>query len=392
MNLNWILCSLAPLGALGLFAQDQPGGAPRKLTRLPAQNAPAAPAAPARAQATALGEWKLRLGAADLDQREQAYSELVQRARGDDALRSTLEEWSRSADAGELAWTARLALRELRQSTPSGALVPRTGLDDLRRRFDSLEQNFGGMDSMFEDLHAQMGEMLRGQQGPQGLQRPALPAPTPGASSQSRGYSLQVGPDGVTLESTQDVDGNRETKTYKAKDMDELLRNYPELRDKLGAGDGFDLHGSPGQNWFFLHDGMPQNDWLRTQRASAQPPTDVLGIYSQKLTAEQAQAAGLQPEQGLRVERIEPGTIAQVLGLRRGDTLIELNGKPVYSAADVRRILQERKPEEDVQVTLLGEGAKERRTLRWSPSEPPAPAPVPQPTPVPAGEQTPRKL
>jgi S1-C subfamily serine protease len=106
----------------------------------------------------------------------------------------------------------------------------------------------------------------------------------------------------------------------------------------------------------------------------------VLGIYSQKLTPEQAKELELEPEQGLRIERVEPGTIAQILGVRRGDTLVELNGKAIYSTDDVRKVLKERKTDEDLSVTLIGEGSHERRTLRWSPS-------VPQP-----GAEKPRKL
>ena len=115
----------------------------------------------------------------------------------------------------------------------------------------------------------------------------------------------------------------------------------------------------------------------------------MLGIYRQKLSPEQSKDLDLEPEQGLRVERIEPGTIAQILGIRRGDTIVELNGKPIYSTDDVRKTLKERQPDEDVSVTLLGEGSKDRRTLRWSPAEPPA---TPEQPPAGREGQQPRKL
>jgi len=249
----------------------------------------------------------------------------------------------------------------------------------LVMRFDALERHFGGMDSMFEDLRSQLDNV------------PAVPPLSGGTTRRFQGYTLQIGPDGVTLESTENAGGNGEKKTYKAKSMDELLQNYPELREKLGGSEHFGLQGAPGQNWFFLKDGLPDNDWLRSPRPSQQPPTDVLGIYSQKLTPEQARDLDLEPEQGLRIESIKPGTIAQILGLRRGDTIVEIDGQPIYSAEDVRRILKERKADEELTVTLLGEGSKSRRTLRWSPAEPqPAvePAPV-SPTQPPAGTTQP---
>lgn len=356
MNTNLILGSCLAFASLTLARPLQEPAATRKLARIQpdAQRAEKHP----QSQQAASEDWKKRLGDADLERREQAYGELLERARTDDALRGALESWSKSADAGELAWTSRLLLRELRNAPRADAFGRAPRLDDLQQRFDQLERNFGGMDSMFEDLRRQMDGWQSGQ-----LQ-------TPGASHQSQSYSLQVGPDGVTLEMTEDADGNGQKKTYKAKDMQELLAQHPELRDRIGGYERFDLHGAPGQNWFSLRNGQPQNDWLRSPRPSQQPPTDVLGIYSQKLTPEQAHDLDLEPEQGLRVERIEPGTIAQVLGLRRGDTLVELNGKPVYSADDVRRVLKERAADEELSVTLIGEGSKDRRTLRWSPSEP----------------------
>jgi hypothetical protein len=372
MNTNWILFSLAPLCTLTLLAPAQQAPAPRKLARIPLQDLRQDDHP--QAQDLRVEDWKRRLSDADLDRRESAFSDLVARAREDRDLRAALEQWTSSNDAPELAWTARLALRELRNAGPArargpgNALRPGNDFDDLRQRFDALQRNFGGMDSTFEDLRSQMDGMLQG-----------LPQ-TPGTQQQFQGYSLQVGPDGVKLETTENADGNGQKKSYEAKDMDELLRDHPELRDKIGGSEHLDLHGAPGQNRFFLRNGLPQNDWLRSTRPSQQPPTDVLGIYSQKLTPEQAKELALEPEQGLRVERVEPGTIAQILGLRRGDTLVELDGQPVYSADDVRRILKQRKADEDLTVTLLGEGSKERRTLRWSPAEP-------QP-----GSEKPRKL
>jgi hypothetical protein len=229
------------------------------------------------------------------------------------------------------------------------------------------------MDLRFEDLRSRLDDMLRNQ--------PPLTDLKGGSTQQYQGYKLQVGPDGVSLDATEkDADGKLQTKTYKAKDMDELLQNYPELRERIGADMHFDLQGLPGQDGRTLDEDLPDGNWLRNARPSQQPPTDVLGIYSSKLAPERAKELGLQPEQGLRVERVEPGTIAQVLGIRRGDTIVELDGKPIYTTDDVRKTLQSRKSDEDVVVTLIGDGEKDRRTLRWSPS-------APQP-----GTDKPRKL
>jgi hypothetical protein len=372
MNTHWTLSVFTPVCALALCAAPQQPPAARKLTRVPVQDLKEQEQQPQHARkpdAPTAEDWKKRLADSDLERRESAFDEIVERARDDRELRNALEQAAKSPDAPELAWTARMALRELRRAGPGRARglgnPNRDSFEDLRQRFDALERNFGGMDSMFEDLRSQLGTF------------PAVPPSSRGTTQQFQGYSLQIGPDGVTLESTENAGGNGEKKTYKAKNMEELLQNYPELREKLGGSEHFSLQGGPGGGWFFLKDGLPENDWLRSTRPSQQPPTDVLGIYSQKLTPEQAKELELEPEQGLRIDSVKPGTIAQILGLRRGDTIVELDGQPIYSAEDVRRILKERKADEDLTVTLLGEGSKARRTLRWSPAEPQPPTEPP---------------
>src|SRR6185436_7098882 len=62
--------------------------------------------------------WRKELVAGDLDQRQASYEELVQLARRDPAARAALEEWSQGND--ELAWTSRLALRELGRGPRGG--------------------------------------------------------------------------------------------------------------------------------------------------------------------------------------------------------------------------------------------------------------------------------
>lgn len=373
MDTRWML-SLSPFLALALSLPAQQAGPRNKLERIPLQQLD-----DPRGSAPSADDWRQKLGDSDLERREKAFADLVENARNDRGLRATLEQWAKSTDAPDLAWSARLALRELRNTAPARArglpnsLRPSAPFDDLRSRFDELEKHFGGMDLRFEDLRSRLDDMLRNQ--------PPLTDLKGGSTQQYQGYKLQVGPDGVSLDATEkDADGKLQTKTYKAKDMDELLQNHPELRERIGADMHFDLQGLPGQDGRTLDEDLPDGNWLRNAHPSQQPPTDVLGIYSSKLAPERAKELGLQPEQGLRVERVEPGTIAQVLGIRRGDTIVELDGKPIYSAEDVRKTLQSRMSDEDVVVTLIGDGEKDRRTLRWSPS-------APQP-----GTDKPRKL
>ena len=73
-------------------------------------------------------------------------------------------------------------------------------------------------------------------------------------------------------------------------------------------------------------------------------------------------------QRGVLVDRIAPGTIAEALGLRRGDLLLELNDVALESAADVSRALAEREEGEDVRVTFIDRRGN-RRTMTWKPHQ-----------------------
>src|SRR5262245_48478216 len=57
--------------------------------------------------------WRELLNASDLERRERSFDLVVKRAGFDPNARAFLEELARDPQNGELAWTARLALREL---------------------------------------------------------------------------------------------------------------------------------------------------------------------------------------------------------------------------------------------------------------------------------------
>ena len=62
-----------------------------------------------------------------------------------------------------------------------------------------------------------------------------------------------------------------------------------------------------------------------------------LGIASQDLTPDLIQAMGLRDQQaGAVIARVQSGSAAERAGLRRGDVIIELGGRPVRDAADLR--------------------------------------------------------
>ncbi|MCA8979477.1 MAG: hypothetical protein H6831_07385 [Planctomycetes bacterium] len=111
------LCATALFGLLALQAGApvSEGSQPSEPVALPAP----VRLAPVAGDTTCVffdeGEMRARLLDPDLAAREQAYDELVALARGHTAIRATVEAWGRESTSLELAWTARLVMRELRR-------------------------------------------------------------------------------------------------------------------------------------------------------------------------------------------------------------------------------------------------------------------------------------
>lgn len=65
----------------------------------------------------------------------------------------------------------------------------------------------------------------------------------------------------------------------------------------------------------------------------------VLGAQAQDLTPELAQAFGLQAQKGAVITQVTQGSPAAKAGLKSGDIISQLNGRPVRDAADVRNVI-----------------------------------------------------
>jgi hypothetical protein len=302
------------------------------------------------ASSVQIEEWKQKLSSKDLDLREQAFGSVVGAARRDRALREALEAWARDESAGELAWTARLALREARsQDETQGMPRGRRGVFF----FEPFEQDFD-----FDELRRQMFEdMDRGWRGFGG----AAPVPQPpsgGMQSQSESVTLESGPDGVKCKVMRTENGQTTTEEYSAKSIDLLLEAHPELRGKIGGGSRAPGAAPQRQGWPIE---PPQ-----TTRGAPAIRTDILGVAIVPLAAEEATALGLEPGVGLRVERVEPGTIAQQLGLQRGHVLVEMNGKPLRNRDDIRSELRARTGDSSLEVILIDRWGQ-RRSRSWKP-------------------------
>lgn len=321
--------------------------------------------------------WKARLSAGDLDARERAFDELADVVRRDGSARRAVEDWSRDTASGELAWTSRLLLREARTSGIArgrAGFAPGAGFEDLRARLDELERGFGGLDSMFEDMQRDFDRAFGGAQG-FGPGAGAAPAPQGGGlRRQAQSYSMQMGPDGVKVEVQEDVDGKQETKTYTANSLDELYEAHPELRDRMGLR----LRSGPFSNRAFRFGpngaspfGDDSDPWSGrggqlwpAPDTDGRVPTDRLGVMVDENAKIDRAAWKIDDGVGLVVRSVQDGTIAKKIGIEPGDVIVDVNGRAIHGVADVRSVLDTRKIDEDVTVTVFDAQGK-RRTLTW---------------------------
>lgn len=378
MNIAWILLSAVP----------SVSAAPAAVTSR--QHHEQLERVAARAEGFDHRAWEEKLATRDLDERERAFAALVDLAVADDAAREALRAWSTDAGRPDLAWSARLALREVerRPGTHLRALKSFGGgaMDDLRGRFDELEQRFGGLDSMFGDLQRDLDRMFS-PPTPPGFAPGA--APHGSAHAQSQSFRMQVGPDGVKIEVDEDVNGQKSTRTYTGKTLEDVLEANPELKDKIGAN-GFSIGGGAGPGFSFRspHGAFPSpfgtgrdpkqlvapddgDRWSTPAKPLLAPSnpgktrTDILGVLYTKPSTEERERRQLEEGVGLEVERTEPGTIAAALGVEVGDVLVALNGRVLKDREDVVGALRDRKSGEPVKLEIVDAKGR-RQTLTWN--------------------------
>lgn len=349
MNITgWTLVA-APCLALAAFNSPL-----RNAWQSPWQDSDAkAPVANTPADLDDASSWREQLRSDDLSARESAFEALIDRASESEAARARLQEWSNDRDQLEFAWTCRLALRELDARSKSfGAWH---SFDDP---FEALRQHmfsgglgndaFGGLmlsDPFGGGFNAHGGAFDSFQNVPQGS----------GMQSQSESFSLEMGPDGVKARVKTKVDGEDHEEEFSAKTLDELLLAHPELSKHIQSGNSARVGG------LGLRFGLPGFDF--DHRLSGPMRTDVLGVYI--ATAASNDAAG---SDGLRIERVQPGSLAEKLGLEPGQVLSSLNGRSLKTRDDISSALRERKPDEAVVVEVRGQdGALSTKT--WEPSK-----------------------
>jgi len=312
--------ALIGLGLLALVPQQQ------QEVLQPVQ--PQAPRAQSFEQVFQASEWRERLSQRDLNAREQSYAELLELARKDARIADEVRAWSRGQD--ELAWSARLLLRELDRRGARGALRTfRTdGWGDMQERMHERMQDLQQrMERLREEVERDFGRAFE-REGPM--------------TRQQRQVETRQDPNGARVEvRTRTGNGPEEVKVYEGRTLDEIYQAHPELEAENALKDQL---APPSR--------MPMVPDRRVLQPVQQPmqQRSVLGVMCQP------------KDGGLQIEEVVDGSIAAQVGLRAGDVLLELNGTPVPSREEVARVLQDRRPGEDLVIVIQDANGK-RRTL-----------------------------
>ena len=81
-----------------------------------------------------------------------------------------------------------------------------------------------------------------------------------------------------------------------------------------------------------------------------------LGVYVQKVTPEIASSFGLKENEGALVSDLSPDGPAEKAGIKRGDVVVEFNGKKVKDVSDLTNLAAETAPGSDVDVKIVEDG------------------------------------
>ena len=293
--------------------------------------------------------WAARLSESDQDLRMAAYEAVTEAGRDRPEVFRALQSWAKDKSRGELAWTARMALREIEQAQKQEREPWGFGNSDLEGLRDeslglSQVQSERILLEKFDELQRRMA---------QGLSLGAAP----GEGLVPRVFRLDFGPEGWRLNTRSFGADGGVHQHWEAESIEALLSAHPELEEEFPVLGGLRLRfGTPGVMGAPL---IPPVD--------EGPRTDVLGVECRPLTSNEAAAMELKKEdRGLLVARTVPGSIADELGVRRGDILMGLNGTTLGAPRDITDALAQRAHEDSIHLHLIDTQGQDR-SLVWSP-------------------------
>jgi len=92
-----------------------------------------------------------------------------------------------------------------------------------------------------------------------------------------------------------------------------------------------------------------------TERKGVQPPKEWFGLKVAPVTPDVAKQLSLPKAEGVVVEGVDPGSGAQLAGLRKGDVILEVNRQKIQDEKDYRNAMEKTKPGQSV-LLLVNRG------------------------------------
>ncbi|MBE0437407.1 MAG: DegQ family serine endoprotease [Methylomicrobium sp.] len=123
-----------------------------------------------------------------------------------------------------------------------------------------------------------------------------------------------------------------------------------------------------------LRDGKPRTLDIKIEKlgdqqiTAAQAPaqsTEELGLTVQTVTRELARQFNATPGQGVIVTEVKPGAIAAMAGIRPGTVILEVDRKPVNSANEFNRAVNQSKDNKRVLLLISDRGMSRYIVLQW---------------------------
>jgi S1-C subfamily serine protease len=95
-----------------------------------------------------------------------------------------------------------------------------------------------------------------------------------------------------------------------------------------------------------------------------------LGVGIQRLTPELAKSFGVAPDDGILVSQIMPKSPAEAAGMKTGDLILSVDGKPMKDPRQLQGVITEADIGKVLEIQILRD--KEKRTLQLRVGEMPA--------------------
>jgi S1-C subfamily serine protease len=95
-----------------------------------------------------------------------------------------------------------------------------------------------------------------------------------------------------------------------------------------------------------------------------------LGVTVQPVTSDLAESLGLKETQGVIVSSVSPGSAAERAGVKRGDVIQTLNGKPVHDINTLRNRVAEAGPGSTADLVILRDGSEKKLSVKLDEANP----------------------